>query len=190
MPKPAQWYADDKFWKTLAPWMFTEKRWANAPAEVDQILNLLALPPQPTVLDLCCGPGRHSLELARRGAKVTGVDRTAAYVAEARKRARAARLKVEFVKQDMRRFCRPNAFDAVINMFTAFGYFENPAEDRRVLVNVNRSLKPGGTLRGAGPRSPAPRRFPRRPACGASPFRQRMPCLRQASRPRRTPGRC
>jgi len=146
MPKTAPWHDDDKFWKALAPWMFTEKRWSNAPTEVEQILKLLALPPEPTILDLCCGPGRHSLELSRRGAKVVGVDRTADYLAEAKKRAKAAKLRVEFVKEDMRRFRRPNAFAGVINMFSAFGYFENPSEDRQVLVNVHRSLKPDGKL--------------------------------------------
>jgi SAM-dependent methyltransferase len=126
--------------------MFTEKRWANTPAEVDSILKLLSPVPRGTILDLCCGPGRHSLELTRRGFSVVGVDRTSAYVNEAKKRAKVERLKVEFVKQDMRRFCRPHAFDAAINLFTAFGYFRNPKEDQRVLLNVHRSLKPGGKL--------------------------------------------
>ena len=140
------WHSDDRFWKTYGPWMFTQKRWANTPAEVDSILKLLAPLPQGAILDLCCGPGRHSLELSRRGFSVVGVDRTSAFVAEARKRANVERLKVEFVKQDMRRFCRPHAFDAALNMFTAFGYFRNPKENQRVLVNVHRSLKPGGKL--------------------------------------------
>ncbi|MGA2439675.1 MAG: class I SAM-dependent methyltransferase [Tepidisphaeraceae bacterium] len=140
------WHSDDQFWKTYGPWMFTEKRWANAPGEVDSILKLLSPAPQGAILDLCCGPGRHSLELTRRGFSVVGVDRTSAYVNEAKKRAKAERLKVEFVKQDMRRFCRPQAFDAALNMFTAFGYFRNPKADQRVLLNVYRSLKPGGKL--------------------------------------------
>jgi SAM-dependent methyltransferase len=126
--------------------MFGERRWANTPAEVDSILKLLRPAPRGAILDLCCGPGRHSLELTRRGFSVVGVDRTAAYVNEARKRAKSERLKVEFVKEDMRRFCRPRAFDAALNMFTSFGYFRNPKQDRRVLLNVHRSLKPGGKL--------------------------------------------
>src|SRR5580765_2814924 len=140
------WHSDDQFWKTYGPWMFGEERWACAPAEVGSILKLLAPAPHGAVLDLCCGPGRHSLELARRGLSVVGVDRTAAYVAEAKRRAKAQKLKVEFVKQDMRRFCRPRAFDAAINMFTSFGYFRNPSDDKQVLLNAHRSLKPGGKL--------------------------------------------
>jgi SAM-dependent methyltransferase len=126
--------------------MFSERRWADTAGEVDSILKLLAPGLGAAVLDLCCGPGRHALEMSRRGFAVVGVDRTAGYLAEARKRAKAEGLKVEFVKQDMRRFCRPRAFDAAVNMYTSFGYFKNAGDDRRVLRNLHRSLKPGGKL--------------------------------------------
>lgn len=55
-------------------------------------------------------------------------------------------MKVEFVQDDMREFRRPVAFDAVINMFTSFGYFEDQADDRKVVNNVYESLKPGGSF--------------------------------------------
>jgi SAM-dependent methyltransferase len=98
------------------------------------------------VLDLCCGVGRHSLEFARSGFQVTGVDRTATYLHEARRRAAEADLRVEFVQEDMRTFVRPESFDAVINYFTSFGYFESEEDDRRVLANVYRSLRARGVL--------------------------------------------
>ena len=126
--------------------MFDEQRWAAAPVEVEQVVHLLGVSPGAAILDLCCGPGRHSLELARRGFRVTGVDRTAAYIKKAQKQAEEERLAVEFVQEDMRHFCRPNAFDGAISMFTSFGYFEDPAENRQVLVNVYRSLKDQGAL--------------------------------------------
>lgn len=140
------WHEDDAFWQTMAPNMFTEQRWAAAPEEVDGAVALLAVEPPACILDLCCGPGRHSLELARRGFKVTAVDRTAASVQEAKRRAEGEALAVEFVQEDMRRFCRPDAFDGVINLFTSFGYFEDAADDRQVLLNVHRSLNDGGRL--------------------------------------------
>ncbi len=144
MVKP--WHEDDVFWETFGTDMFRPKRWEVVPEEVNQMLNLLNVEPGASVLDLCCGPGRHSLELARRGYRVTGVDRTAAYLAEAQKRAEAEALSLELVEDDMRRFCRPSTFDAAVNMFTAFGYFENQDDDRRVLANIYCSLRPGGTL--------------------------------------------
>lgn len=146
MAEARVWHEDDEFWKVFAPLMFSEDRWDATPVEVDSLLSLLALQPGATVLDLCCGPGRHSLELARRGFCVTGVDRTESYLQEARARAAQEELGVEFVQEDMRRFCRPDAFDAAIMMYTSFGYFGDPAENQQVLANVCRSLKDGGAL--------------------------------------------
>lgn len=126
--------------------MFPASRIEHTPAEVDQVLKLMKIRPGARVLDLCCGPGRHSLELARRGFVVTGVDRTREYLADAAKRARKEKLAVDFVLGDMKKFRRPRAFDAAINMFTAFGYFERPADDFRVLRNLYASLRPGGVF--------------------------------------------
>jgi SAM-dependent methyltransferase len=96
------------------------------------------------ILDLCCGIGRHSLEFARRGFHVTGVDRTKSYLDKARQKAKTEKLNIEFINEDMRKFCRADTFDVVINMFTSFGYFEDADNDRQVVENVYRSLKSDG----------------------------------------------
>ncbi len=140
------WHEQEDFWELFAPSMFHEQRWANTPADITNALTLMNLPDGVAVLDLCCGPGRLSLELVRRGYRVTGVDRTAAYLQEARTRAQAEGLEIEFAQDDMRTFCRPEAFEGAINLYTSFGYFEDPAEDRQVVANLFRSLKPGGAL--------------------------------------------
>ncbi len=140
------WHETDAFWETFAPLMFGERRWANTPAEIDGILNLMNLAPGTTILDLCCGPGRHALELARRGFQVTGVDRTAAYLEQARLQAQEERLSIQFIEADMRYFVSSGAFDAALLMFTSFGYFQDPAENRQVLVNVCDSLREGGRV--------------------------------------------
>ncbi len=126
--------------------MFTEAHWETAPVEIDSVLSLLELGPGAAVLDLPCGAGRHSLELARRGYRVTGADRTRAYLSTAGEKAAAEGLELELVQADMREFVRPGAFDAAINLYTSFGYFRDQAEDLRVAANLSRSLKPGGTL--------------------------------------------
>lgn len=146
MSKERDWYEDDEFWEWAEPVMFDEQRWAATPTEIDQVLDLLKVRPRAAILDLGCGVGRHSLELARRGFRVTGVDRTATYLEKARKQAKAENLIIDFVEEDIRSFCRPHAFDGAISMFTTFGYFKDPAEDVQVLVNIVRSLKKGGTL--------------------------------------------
>jgi SAM-dependent methyltransferase len=140
------WHERDDFWETFAPFMFTAQRWAAAAGEVEQVIRLLRLDPGAAVLDLGCGPGRHSLELARRGFRVIGVDRTAHYLQQGRQKAAEEGLAVEFVQADMRGFCWPESFDAVISLFTSFSYFEDPAENRRVLLNAFRCLNEGGRL--------------------------------------------
>jgi SAM-dependent methyltransferase len=144
--KAKPWYENNDFWTTVRPFMFAPDRIAAAGEQVDSIIKLSGIKPGARVLDLCCGVGRHSLEFARRGYRVTGVDRTASYLAEARKQARKEGLSIEFVQRDMRRFTRPNAFDLALNLFTSFGYFANPQDDARVVRNVYRSLAPHGVL--------------------------------------------
>ncbi len=68
------------------------------------------------------------------------------FIDEARRRAGNEDLEAEFIQADMREFRRPESFDAVINLFTSFGYFADPADDRRVVENFFASLKPGGKL--------------------------------------------
>ncbi len=139
-----KWHEDEHFWERTAPIQFSERRWAAAPEEVEKIVALLDLDPAASVLDLCCGPGRHALELARRGYQVTGVDRTFAYLKDGRQQAEAEGLKIEFVQEDMREFRRRGAYDAAINIFTSFGFFDDPEEDKQALRNVYASLKSGG----------------------------------------------
>ena len=146
MQETQPWHEQNAFWETVAPTLFTQRRWSDAPAEVEQVVSLLGIEPGAHILDLCCGVGRHSLELARRGFQVTGVDRTRLYLDRASRQAEAEGLQVEFVQSDMRTFCRPDAFDAVVNLFTSFGYFEDPEDDHQVALNVYRSLKSGGVF--------------------------------------------
>jgi SAM-dependent methyltransferase len=142
----SDWYDDDKFWESFQDYMFNPRRMAATLDEVDGLARMLELKRGSAVLDLCCGFGRHSLEFARRGMRVTGVDRTAAYLAQARATAAKESLDVEFVQSDMRKFVRPAAFDGAINYFTAFGYFDDPADDQKVAQNLFDSLRPGGRL--------------------------------------------
>jgi SAM-dependent methyltransferase len=146
MTKARPWYENDKLWKRLQPVIFDNERIGVAAKDIEQILSLIRIDAGAPVLDLCCGIGRHSLELARRGFRVTAVDRTRAYLNCARKESVKEGLQIEFVQKDMRRFRRPGSFDCVVNLYTSFGYFENPRDDQRVLTNVYRSLRKGGTF--------------------------------------------
>jgi len=143
----SSWFDDDTFWESLDWFFFSEFRKAETTSiEVDQITKLLQPASSASILDLCCGPGRHCLEFARRGFRVTGVDRTARYLELARKRSVEQGLRIEFVQEDMRRFKHSEHFDCALNLFSSFGYFEDANDDLQVLRNLRESLKCGGKL--------------------------------------------
>lgn len=138
------WHEDDSLWDKIGGFLFSEQSYLKAPVQVDFILSAGGISPGMQVLDLCCGTGRHSVEMAGRGITVTGVDRTGSYILKARERAAEAGVDAEFIVGDMREYHRPDFYDAVINIFTSFGYFRDRKDDRKVLDNVRNSLKPGG----------------------------------------------
>ena len=116
--------------------------------EVEIFIAALGISKDAQILDLCCGQGRHSLELARRGyMNITGLDRSHYLVNRARKLSKQARLNVRFSEGDARslRF-KNDTFDAVIIAGNSFGYFELAKDDKRVLEELKRVLKPDGKL--------------------------------------------
>ena len=140
-----EWFEKEAFWRDLYPFMFSAERFAAARDEVTQMLAL-ARCTAGRVLDLCCGPGRHAVELAQRGFTVTGVDRSPFLLDIARQRGAEAGVSPEWVSEDMRQFVRPDSFDLACNIFTSFGYFQDEQDDLRVLRNLHISLKDGGAL--------------------------------------------
>ena len=138
------WHSRDAFWKLFEPVLFNQQRQLQAKDDVEKIKKLLHIEEGDRILDLCCGIGRHSLELSRRGFDVSGVDRTAAYIDKARLEAQNSDLDVEFVVGDMREFYVPNNFDIIMNLFGSFGYFEDPEDDRKVVEHMYSSLRTGG----------------------------------------------
>jgi len=112
--------------------------------QVDAIERILHLKKVGRILDVGCGAGRHAIELAGRGYKVTGLDLSEPLLAEARKAAKAAGVRPTFVHGDMRKLRYAGAFDAAISMFTSFGYFDRASEDRAVIRGISRALKARG----------------------------------------------
>ncbi|HUG94166.1 MAG TPA: class I SAM-dependent methyltransferase [Planctomycetaceae bacterium] len=137
------WFDDDAFWAAAYPFMFPENRFEAGRTQVEQIVQLTGCT-SGGVLDLACGPGRHSVPLAEQGFAVTAVDRNAWLLERARAHAAAAGVTVEWVQSDMRQFVRPESYDLALNLFTSFGYFDDPRENELVLDNVRTSLRPGG----------------------------------------------
>ncbi|MCQ1537015.1 methyltransferase domain-containing protein [Methanosarcina sp. KYL-1] len=116
--------------------------------EVDLVVSILGLAPEEKVLDLCCGQGRHVMEMARRGYfNVEGYDRSQYLIRKAKSRAQKEGLHVRFREGDARKLpYPPDSFDVVTIMGNSFGYFESTLQDRKVLEEVLRVLKPGGRV--------------------------------------------
>lgn len=112
--------------------------------QVEGITSLLQLQPGAEVLDLACGHGRHAIPLAKRGFEVTGYDLSETFLEKARADAEAQGAGVRWIQGDMRDLSFEAEFDAAINIFTAFGYFEDPKDDLKTLTRVRRALRPGG----------------------------------------------
>ncbi len=116
--------------------------------EVDIFQEILQLKGDEKILDLCCGHGRHSLELARRGFKfVEGLDRSHYLIQKAKNQAKKENLPVKFREGDARKLpYAPDTFDVVMILGNSFGYFETVEDDMRVLKEVFRVLKPYGKI--------------------------------------------
>jgi SAM-dependent methyltransferase len=112
-------------------------------AEVNAVVQLLELEQPVDILDLACGYGRHTNRLAVRGQRMTGVDLEPGFLELASKGAAELGVPVNYQKGDMRSIGFENAFDVVLLLFTAFGYFAD-ADNQAVLNNIYKALRPGG----------------------------------------------
>lgn len=145
---PTEW------WKSLFKAMYLKtdgdvvENEQNTIDDIDLLVKLSGLRPEMAVLDLCCGQGRHCLELASRGCtNVTGVDRSRYLVRLARRRNRRSGMNVTFKEGDARKVRLPQGtFDCVTLFGNSFGYFERSEDDLAVLRNVFRLMKPGGMV--------------------------------------------
>ena len=114
--------------------------------QVARLVELLGLPAGSKVLDLACGQGRHAHLLAEAGFDVTGYDLSKHLLGEAKKRGTGRNLR--YTRGDMRKLPMlwRRKFDAVVNLFTSFGFFADPADDAKVIRECARVLKPGGLM--------------------------------------------
>jgi SAM-dependent methyltransferase len=114
--------------------------------DVARIIEVLGLPSDSSILDVPCGQGRHAHLLAEAGFDVTGLDYSATLLKLAKARGTGTHLR--YRRGDMRTLPREwtGRFDAVLNLFTSFGFFAHPRDDAKVVHEFARVLKPGGVL--------------------------------------------
>jgi len=139
---PQDWY------RSAFPASHTLNRpWAEQTAgEIDRVVAILRPDEGARVLDLACGTGRHSIELARRGFSVVGVDIAPGLLEVANRDAADAAGEVSFLEADLRELAFDEEFDVVLNLNDgAIGYFETEEENHRTFEVIAAALRPGGT---------------------------------------------
>jgi SAM-dependent methyltransferase len=141
---PDRWWSDEEFWAEMFDFIFPPEHLALGGDVAAKATSLLALAPGAAILDLGCGPGRVSVPLARMGYRVVGVDMQEGYLARARDLAAREHVAVDLRRGDVAELALDAEFDAVLCVFTSFGYFAEPSEDGRVLDAAWRALRPGG----------------------------------------------
>ncbi|PEN07912.1 SAM-dependent methyltransferase [Longimonas halophila] len=141
MPWYDGWFDSDAY--TL---VYAHRDTEEAEQALDLVEATLQPDPEARVLDVGCGRGRHSLQLARRGYRVTGIDLSEPSIREARQAAAAEDLPVIFDVRDMRDPTCEACFEGVVNLFTTFGYFDDDAENQKALRAMRTALVPGGWL--------------------------------------------
>jgi SAM-dependent methyltransferase len=132
------------FFDDPSPELFPFPDAAQTDQELDALVTLL--PPSPArVLDVACGQGRHAIRLARRGYDVVGIDTSPSFLATARASAAESPAPVDFIQLDMRDLDFEQEFDAAVSLCTAWGYFDDDA-NQEVLDRIGRSLRPDGRI--------------------------------------------
>ena len=120
--------------------LYKDRNHREAALFMNQLTEFLSLKPKDTILDLACGKGRHAKYLYKQGFDVTGVDLSEESIQHAKQYEKPG---LHFEVHDM---CLPYSkqFDAVFNLFTSFGYFENEEDNLRTIKSIKTELKPDG----------------------------------------------
>ena len=134
-----QWYKswfDTPFYHIL----YKERDYKEAKAFIEKITTYLNIPENGKILDLACGKGRHSIHLNNLGYDVTGLDLSKQSIAFAKQ------FENEFLHFDVHDMSKPyhSKFDAVFNLFTSFGYFENEEDNQNTINSIKENLKKYG----------------------------------------------
>lgn len=135
----ANWFAswfDTPYYHIL----YKDRNYREAQVFMDNLTHYLNLPEKAKVLDLACGKGRHSIYLNQLGYDVLGVDLSENSIAEAQKNTNN---NLHFRVHDMR-VPFEEKFDAIFNLFTSFGYFENESDNLKTLIAIKESLSDYG----------------------------------------------
>jgi SAM-dependent methyltransferase len=124
--------------------VYQHRNESDAKLLFELIIKNVQIPIYGKVLDLACGPGRHSILFARKGFDVTGIDLSDNLLKVAESSAKKEKLKIEFIKADLRNIQLDTKFDLVVNLFTSFGFFEKDEDNFSIFKIASALLNAGG----------------------------------------------
>jgi SAM-dependent methyltransferase len=133
-----EWFGEE--YKLVYP----HRNEAEAKEQIEFLKRHIHLPEGAKVLDLCCGCGRHAVEIDGLGYTVVGLDLSEELLDLACTRASACNADINFIRCDMREIPYSNHFDLIVNFFTSFGYFDDDSDNVKVLTAIAKALKSGG----------------------------------------------
>ncbi len=139
------WFDNNEMWQRFYDCMFDADSFALAKQQCRQVLALTDRPIV-SVLDLACGPGRHVIGFAEQQLQVTGVDLSGFLLNKAANLINEQQLEANLVHGDLLAYQPDTSFDLITNLFTSFGYYENPADNQQVLNNACDWLNANGVL--------------------------------------------
>jgi 2-polyprenyl-3-methyl-5-hydroxy-6-metoxy-1,4-benzoquinol methylase len=140
-----QWY--EELFQDYSEKYDNESFTSGTIGEVDFLEKEITFDKSCLILDIGCGTGRHSVELARRGYKVTGIDLSESMINKAKINAKKENLKIDFQIKDARNLCFSESFDMAIMICEgAFPLMETDEMNYSILKNAFSSLKPDGKL--------------------------------------------
>ncbi|HGE69345.1 TPA: class I SAM-dependent methyltransferase [Candidatus Poribacteria bacterium] len=124
--------------------VYPHRNESEAKRQIDFLEKYVGISKDEKILDLCCGNGRHAIELKKLGYDVIGIDLSEELLNSARKKASENNIDIKLIRCDMREIPYEGYFDIVVQFFTSFGYFDTDEENQKVLSAISRSLKVGG----------------------------------------------
>jgi 2-polyprenyl-3-methyl-5-hydroxy-6-metoxy-1,4-benzoquinol methylase len=124
--------------------VYQHRNESDAKLLFELIIKNIEISAKGKVLDLACGPGRHSILFARKGFDVTGIDLSDNLLRVAESSARKEKLDIQFIKSDIRKVELTDKFDLVVNLFTSFGFFETDEDNFSIFRTASDLLKPSG----------------------------------------------
>lgn len=124
--------------------VYPHRNESEAKRQIDFLEKYVGISKDEKILDLCCGNGRHAIELKKLGYDVIGIDLSEELLDSARKKASENNIDIKLIRCDMREIPYESYFDLVVQFFTSFGYFDTDEENQKVLSAISRSLKVGG----------------------------------------------